>query len=519
VRNAWTEPGSARPGVPGRVRPPGVARSPSREGAGTLPGFPCLIVLVVFGAAAPAQAYDFSVDVRTIGQGYQVRGFAPDGSNELLSRRRLTQYLDLNVYDIAPDAWHGDDGGRNIFYFDSSFRFDADFGGYLLGAPTGQNAIAELKQDEIDILFAYLGGRNVGGHLDFQIGRQIHFDLIDFYAFDGADLLYHATRLFGVEAFAGTEVRGAMPFASPIYELDGTSAGSRDPATRPAQNSEIAPLAGAALVAGAPTGAWSARLSFREIWSATADRLPGEPDSGINEEVVSLTAMASWRNRVFLSGGIRYNFLFDELDDEQLALRFKLTQRQWLTLEHDFLAPTFDGDSIWNVFSTGAYRDLRASYEIGLPGGVKAYARGFARFFLATPDEMSGAYAGQESGAGDDRFAAGGSVGAAWRNARGMFRADGYWDGGYGGRKIGVDATTRVKVRPAIELEGRLTGYGWRNDLPSATPSGVVFGAQAGGRIQLGRGTRAHLLLEDNVGTYYESQFRGLAMLELDTGP
>jgi hypothetical protein len=481
-----------------------------------------LIVLVICGVAAPARAYDFSVDVRTIGQGYQVRGFAPDGSSELLSRRRLTQYLDLNVSDIAPDAWHGDDGGRNVLYFDASFRFDADFGGYLLGAPTGPNAIAELKQDELDILYAFLGGRNVGGHLDFQLGRQIHFDLVDFYAFDGADLLYHATPLFAVEAFAGTEVRGSMPLASPIYELDGTSAGSRDPATRPDQNSAIAPLAGAALVAGTPAGAasrevaWSARLSFREIWSATADQQPGEPDSGINEEVASLTATAAWRNRIFLTGGVRYNFLFDELDDEQLALRVKLTARQWVTLEHDFLAPTFDGDSIWNVFSTGAYRDLRASYEIGLPGGVKAYARGFARFFLLTPDEVDGAYAGQEDGPGDSRFAAGGSLGAAWRNARGMLRADAYWDDGYGGRKLGVDATTRVKLRPTFELEGRLTGYGWRSDLPSATPSGVVLGAQAGGRLQLGKGTRAHLLVEDNVGTYYESQFRALAMLELD---
>ena len=42
------------------------------------------------------RAYDFSVDLRTIGQGYQVRRFAADGSNELLSRRRLTQYLDLD---------------------------------------------------------------------------------------------------------------------------------------------------------------------------------------------------------------------------------------------------------------------------------------------------------------------------------------------------------------------------------------------------------------------------------------
>ncbi len=487
-----------------------------------------LVGLVICGAAAPALAYDFSVDVRTIGQGYQVRGFAPDGSNELLSRRRLTQYLDLNVFDIGPDTWHGDDGGRNVFYVDASVRFDADFGGYMLGAPTGLNSIQELNQNELDILYAFLGGRNVGGHVDFQLGRQIHFDLIDFYAFDGADVLFHATRTFGVEAFAGTEVRGTLPLSSPIYELDGTSAGSRDPATRPAQNSEMAPLAGAALVAGAPAGPWSARLSFREIWSATANQQPGEPSSGINQEVVSLTAMASWGNRIFLSGGVRYNVLFDELDDEQLALRVKLTPRQWLTLEHDFLAPTFDGDSIWNIFSIGAYRDLRASYEIALSRGVKAYARGFARFYLATTDEVApttgpyaggypGTYGAQDAAAGT--FAAGGSLGAAWRNARGMLRADAYWDDGYGGRKAGVDATTRVKVRDPIELEGRLTGYTWRNDVqPSPNSSGVVFGAEAGGRFRLGQGVHLHLLVEDNVGTYYESQFRGLAMLELDAG-
>ena len=175
----------------------------------------------------------------------------------------------------------------------------------------------------------------------------------------------------------------------------------------------------------------------------------------------------------------------------------KLTPRQWLTLEHDFLAPTFDGDSIWNVFSIGAYRDLRASYEIGLPRGVKAYARGFARFYLATTDEVAPPDAVRRAGRrrrGAGRaFAAGGSLGAAWRNARGMLRADGYWDDGYGGRKVGVDATTRVKrARRALELEGRLTGYAWRNDLQPATDSsGVVFGAAGRRAVPARAGGRA----------------------------
>ncbi len=485
-----------------------------------------VIVGVLVCAAMPrAFAYDFSVDLRTIGQGYQVRGFAPDGSNELLSRRRLTQYLDLAVFDIGPSAWHGDDGGRNLFYFDASMRLDADFGGYLLGAPGGAAAIPELKQSQLDVLYAYFGGRNIGGRVDFQLGRQIHFDLVDFYSLDGANLVVHLSRLFAVEALAGTEVRGELPVSSPIYELDGTSAGSRDPATRRDQNAMLAPMAGGAVAVGPPSGAYSARLAFREVWSATADRRPGDPASGVNFEAASLTAAAHWLDWVTVSGGLRYNVLFDELDDEQLALRVKLTARQWITLEHDFLAPTFDGDSIWNVFATGAYRDLRAGYELALPRGLKVYARGFVRFYDATADEVAaaGPYAGQDVGASAPgaRRAEGGSVGAAWRAQRGMARADLYWDDGYGGRKLGGDATVRIRVRRPLQLEGRATGYAWRDDLQGGggTTHGVVFGLQAGGRYELGPGTRLHLLLEDNVGTFYTSQFRGLAMVELDAGP
>src|SRR4029078_7467979 len=96
-------------------------------------------------------------------------------SNELLSRRRLTQYLDLNVYDIAPRAWRGEDGDRNLLYADISLRLDTDFGGYLVNRPTGGNDIRELQQSQVDILYAFVGGRNVRGRLDSPPGGQIHF--------------------------------------------------------------------------------------------------------------------------------------------------------------------------------------------------------------------------------------------------------------------------------------------------------------------------------------------------------
>ena len=475
-------------------------------------GRAALVGIAVWASApAGAWAYDVAIDVRTIGQGYQVRGFAPNGGNELLTRRRLTEILNLNVSDIEPASWHGDDedrNARNVVYVDASLRFDTDFGGYTTGAPQGVDQIHELQQSQVDVLWAFVGARRLGGHVDVQLGRQLHFDLVDFYAFDGGDALVRLGRLVAAEAFGGTEVRGELPLSSPMYELDGTSAGSRDPATRPAQDAALRPLAGAALVLGGDGGSpVTARLAYRRMWAATADRAPGEPETGVDDEKLAATASAQWRRRVFLTAGVRYNLLLATMDDEQVALRVRATERQWLGVEMAYLAPTFDGDSIWNVFAAGAYRDLRGSYELALCDGLKMYARGFARHFDAVSDEP------QDTA----RWAGGGSAGLAWRRAHGVVRADGYFDGGFGGRKTGVDLSARWEVRPrAVELEGRLTGYEWRSDQQSATDKGVVFGAQAGGRYRLGEGVRLHLLVEDNVGTFYESQYRGLAIVELD---
>jgi len=473
----------------------------------------CVGLALVASLEGSARAYDFSIDLATIGQGYQVRGFAPTGADELLTRRRLTQVLNLSIFDIEPAAWHGDDAdrtARNVLYFDANLRFDSDFGGYMTGRPLGADEIRELKQSQVDVLWAFVGGRRIGGRVDFQLGRQVHYDQLDFYAFDGADVLARINRLFAAEAFGGAEVRGELPLSSPIYELDGTSAGSRDPATRPAQNSQIRPLAGAAVVFGGDADAASpvqARLSYRRTWAGTADQLPGEPGSGVDDEKVGLTASGAIARRVFLTAGLRYNLLLASFDDEQVAVRVRATARQQVGLEMAYLAPSFDGDSIWNVFASGAYRDLRGSYELALDPGLKLYARGFARHYDAVDGDPTDVA----------RWAGGGSAGAALRRRHGVVRLDGYFDGGFGGRKTGADLSARWEMRPrSLQLEGRLTGYEWKSDQQSATDKGVVFGVQAGGRFRLGEGTRLHLLIEDNFGSFYAAQYRGLAVLEVD---
>ena len=109
-----------------------------RERRGSLGAAALLVLLACSLTPSSAAAYDFSVDLRTIGQGYQVRRFA----------RRRQQRAAV----AAPaHAIHGPERVRHraraagaattaiatCCTFDASLRFDSDFGGYMLGRPTG----------------------------------------------------------------------------------------------------------------------------------------------------------------------------------------------------------------------------------------------------------------------------------------------------------------------------------------------------------------------------------------------
>jgi hypothetical protein len=104
-----------------------------------------------------------------------------------------------------------------------------------------------------------------------------------------------------------------------------------------------------------------------------------------------------------------------------------------------------------------------------------------------------------------------------WRLPAGELRADAVLDDGAGGLKTGLDLSARATLRPRrLEVEARFTGFRWRSDQQPATDAGFVLGVQAGARWEAGTGVRLHLLAEDNVGTFYDSQYRALAIVEVD---
>jgi len=469
---------------------------------------------LVVGTTGSSWAYEVTLDLRTIGQGYQERRFDSRGGNEILSRRRLTQFLTLNVDGLEPESWTArrDPGrlGASVV-----LRFDTDFGRYASGAPQGRDAIGELDQQQVDVLEAALRGQGLARRLSFELGRQIHFDALDFYAFDGLRLDLRLWQHLAVELVGGTEVRGERPLSAPIFEADGTSAGDHDPASQRAQNSALRPTAGAAVVWRDWTSPFGARAAYRRSWSATAAGATpalGEgamPGSGVNAEHFVATADYTAR---FLSAeaGARYNLLTGGWDRHEVSLRLTGPGRQTVVLEEMYLMPTFDGDSIWNVFASGAFQDWRIRWELPISARGRLHLAYFQRHYESVSD-----------GPRSEPWAYGGNGGWLWRTPRALLRFDLVGDSGFGGRRLGADLTGRHPVGlTGVELEGRITGTTW-HALPAVGQAGALAmaGFQLGAHYPVAPSVHLHGLVEDNVGPYDNRNVRALVILEVRARP
>jgi hypothetical protein len=447
-----------------------------------------------------ARAYDFQVDAQTIGQAYQLRA----GDDTLVNRRRLTQYLGLSVFNLGPRDELGRPLPRNQFYLSAALRFDADMGDFpSLTELSGRTAERELFAEKLDLLYAFVGGNDVFGFVDFKLGRQILVDLYDWRSFDGLHVQARTPFHVAAEAWGGLDVTGASVLDSPVYRVDGTALGQNPLGSLGArQEEQLRPLFG--LAARTVGLRWlAARVSYERTMSPTGGpRLDGEPGWGVVDEKVGLTARGIlFDGRIVPWFAFRYDLLAGRLSELYAGARTQLG-RHGLSAEYVLAAPTFDGDSIWNVFGTQAFDDVRASYDVSW-GRLRAFARAFARFYF------------------DDRGAAasaGGAVGARYDLGRGWARVDGYFEDGYGGRRAGAELSTRIRLYgdplDGLFVEGRMSYAGFRNDVRPEDRADS-FGLQAGLRWTPIRGITVHGLVEENANRLYKSQLRVLALLDL----
>jgi hypothetical protein len=488
------------------------------------------IVLSALGVvltASSARGYDFEISARTIAQGYQLRWIRFSERDRLLNRNRLTQSLGVDIWDLLEPSY---DPARpdppplapfNL-YFTSSLRVNHDFGDYA-----DATLVPELGSESFDLelLYAYVGVRNVLGVVDAELGRQLLVDNLDWYAFDGLHVTGRLPIHLQLEGQVGWLVRDSSPLGTAAQEPDGSSSaeclvfvpGTSDFAPYPscAQREQAAPTFGFALATHGLADV-VARISYRRSVSqtvpgATAGTSDELPRWGVLQEKLSGEARGNfWRGAVVPWAAARWNLLAGLIDQAHAGVRIALGDHA-LTPELLYSYPTFDGDSIWNVFATEPYWDARLTWDAWPGRGpLRGYLRGYLRRF-------SNAAVAGESGA-DAVLSAGAGAGARWTSDAVAARLDLFYEDGYGGLRAGGDLSGRWRPARRLELEGRLSLIRFDEDsIPDL--HATTFAAQLGGRWQLGPGMALHLLGEHNSNRFDESQLRIVAILDLAFAP
>jgi hypothetical protein len=502
------------------------ARPPHRRGAGpcctrralalALGGAAGLVSTLAAGlavalAAGPAAAAEVRTVARTIGEGYMVRLPGPEGA--LVSRRRVVQYVNLGVFELLRPKEPGqlrrdaDDGQLRLV---SSLRLRHDFGTYQTRATGDAQALLQSQDGrQIDLLFGYLEGENLGGHVDLRLGRQFEMSGLDFYAFDGGWVRVRTPAHLAVEAFGGLQVDGSAVFGFPTFELDGTSGTGADGIS--------SPMVGAALSMD-DVEFMDARIAYRRTWTPASfgqDELDSDGTRGlrpgVDQELWSGTlALRLFHGKLSPFGSARYNLGTSRLDDLGAGLTWALTELHTVRAQYLRTIPAFDLDSIFNVFSVTPFEDVRVVYEVR-PGPRWQLDARFQGRILRDETTALGTEPTQPV-----RFGGGGGAGAAYRRRRVAVHTDAYGLGGEGGLRVGgsVDARTHV-IYDRLGLDGRGYVLYYRDEVDAAR-TGYSVAVQGGANLRLAHGIYLNVVAEELFTPFYRGAFRAFGILSVD---
>jgi len=525
--------------------------------------------------AHPASAYEFEVSSRTIGQSYQLPSFRLLGAELWLARRRFTTSLTLSVWDLGDlrrrrrRAHPGAVDRGPVVWLTAYLRVDHDFGEWTVGTlhVDGQpidalDAVPELGASSLglDLLYGYLAVDGLAGRVDLRLGRQLIFDPLDWGAVDGVTARVHTRWHLALEAQAGLKVRDRSPLGVAALDLDGTDGAdcreyvegptpgtgswqiidrSRVPGDSPlASDLDFCPERQAATptVAAAieteRAGPIHARLSYRRSQSRTpgvigpVDRLdypdlglyPNEsgqaPAWGVDEEHLALSGRGRWQGA---AGAVepwlqaRWSMLHGVLDEVGAGLRLSRGPHA-LEPEVARSIPTFDGDSIFNVFVVGPARDLRLTYQLTpRHGRYRGFATAWLRHYgLPSPGGAEPA---------TSPWVAGLTTGAELEvTPRIRARLDLIGDDGYGGRRLGATGTARWRATRRLTVIGRLGGLSVDSDSRDRLDGGSAVG-QVAASWAIDPGIAVHATTEVASSPLAALQVRALAVLDLAFEP
>ena len=490
--------------------------------------------------ARPARAIEPELSSDSAAQLYDVR--SPTGQT-VLDRTRFTTTLGLNLYDILGE--HSVQRNGPELDFRARVRYDADYG--VNGGETNPGAYSSFvpglsdNTGLVDVMYAYLEGRRyLHGILGFKLGRQYMVDSLGWWSFDGAEVKASLPFFVAVEGYTGLEVRGGMPLSTARFEAGGIWRGNRngfDPSLYPQfQPADVAPAFGAAIETTGATWIHS-RLTYRRVYDTGSSNLAEFANANVPATNFSETRVSSDKIGYAVEadfkkwGGVKAGLSYDLYDVKfsQIYAAFDVfaTKRLTLSVDYDYFAPTYDADSIWNVFQSepindvsvrGSYVKDRASVSAGVHARIYTVDTSETNPTTASPNLTlaNNSIAGPYPTNGHP-FDEGADLAAKYKWGNGNVSLRGAVDVGDAGDRVGADLSAQHVFETRYVVQGRLGVWNWDDKLrPDRYATNVGYMLGAGYRFAPRCQTMLEFQQDNNrlVGT----RLRGLLTLNLAFG-
>ena len=442
----------------------------------------CMGVLVT----TPVEAVQFQVRSETQGDAYQL----VTSDNELLNRRRLHHYLGLSAYDLTGD-------GTNAVRVNTLIRFDGDFG------ITDEEDVGLFRQHQLSVQTAVVEARDLGGFFDFDLGRFLHADAIDFMMLDGGRFVFHTPWFFKVELLAGLETTWDQAAINDTqFQLDGLRIIADENEAQ-----DLAADHAPTIVLGAALSTddllfTQLRMSYRRLFS----------DGAINQEKIGVSMVQRLWQRVFVSGMGSYDMYNGFVDRGEARVSVAATDFLDFDVQYVHLRPSFDADSIFNIFASEALNDANLRMRFHVDNDSRVHLGGMMRFYGHD----------QEDELPDDRAptevkAYGVMGGGYWRiDPKIAMRADATYESGYGGeRVVGELGLTWRPLPQLLDFDVRSTVVHF-DDALQPKLEGLSIGYHLGVTYRIDHRARISLAGEHNFNRLHISQFRLFVLADLN---
>lgn len=457
--------------------------------------FGLLCVFLVWPCTA--FSVNYHVSSSTLGDLYSHLRSSWDDEDPIY-RQRVHQIVGLNIFDLSDD-------GSNQVYFVSSMRIATDFG----VTAREQEDILGMSQTDVALLYGYFDMKEWMGWLDVRAGRQYEIDAIDMVLYDGLRMRAYTPWYVGMEALGGLEAIQDMGPTQNPQTLDGTPGG---PLLLEGRYGDVEPR----LVIGGGLFLHNLQythldLSYRRIQTlgaGTKADVLGKP--GVNQERIGVAASQRITEGLFVNGGTSYDFFLGGLNEIVAGARYRPVFAFEGEVKYHYLLPSFDADSIWNVFSWRPMDRVEERARFYGSEDLSVHVGAYQSFFRSDSSVTDEAV---ENVVEDLGFNAGGF----FRYQPDAYaRADVNTQFGYGGKQTFFDVGMGQEYAGGTwGIDGRILMIVFE-DGQQERLNGTMLGAQLGGFWQFNSDGKLSVLVEEASSELQPHWLRIFALLDLD---